>query len=47
MSPRPRPGILEVDPYVGGESKVAGQNRVTKLSSNEGAFGTPPGAQAA
>ncbi len=47
MSPRPRPGILEIDPYVGGESKVAGQNRVVKLSSNEGAFGTPPGAQAA
>ena len=47
MSPRPRAGILSVDPYVGGESKVAGQNRVVKLSSNEGAFGTPPGAQAA
>ena len=47
MSPRPRPEILAVEPYKGGESKVAGQNRVVKLSSNEGAFGTPPGAQAA
>ncbi len=47
MSPRPRPGILDVRPYKGGESKVVGQNRVIKLSSNEGAFGTPPGAQAA
>ena len=47
MSPHPRPGILQVQPYVGGESKVAGQNRVMKLSSNEGAFGTPPAAEAA
>ena len=47
MSPRPRPGILEIQPYVGGESTVSGQNRVVKLSSNEGAFGTPPRAQAA
>ena len=47
MSLRPRPGILAIDPYVGGESKVVGQNRVIKLSSNEGAFGTPPAAEAA
>ncbi len=47
MSLRPRSGILAVEPYVGGESKVAGQNRVIKLSSNEGAFGTPPAAEAA
>ena len=47
MSPRPRPGIMDIDPYVGGESTVAGQNRVIKLSSNEGAFGTPPRAQQA
>jgi histidinol-phosphate aminotransferase len=32
---------------VGGESTVPGVNRVFKLSSNEGAFGVPPGAQAA
>ena len=47
MSPRPRPGVLEIEPYVGGESKAAGQNRTVKLSSNEGAFGVPPGAVAA
>ncbi len=47
MSPRPRPEVLDIAPYVGGESKVAGQNRIVKLSSNEGAFGVPPGAQAA
>ncbi|HYZ62088.1 MAG TPA: histidinol-phosphate transaminase, partial [Acetobacteraceae bacterium] len=47
MSPRPRSGILEISAYVAGESKIAGQNRIVKLSSNEGAFGTPPAAQAA
>ena len=42
-----RPEILAIEPYVGGESKAPGQNRTVKLSSNEGAFGTPPGAVAA
>ena len=28
-------------------ARSPGQNRTIKLSSNEGAFGTPPGAQAA
>ena len=46
-SPRPRPEILEISPYVGGEATLAGVNRVHKLSSNEGAFGVPPGAQEA
>ena len=46
-SPRPRPEILEISPYIGGESSVPGVNRVYKLSSNEGAFGVPPGAQEA
>jgi len=39
MPPLPRPSILTIEPYVGGESKVAGANRVIKLSSNEGALG--------
>lgn len=47
MTPRPRPEILGISPYVGGESKVPGVNRVVKLSSNEGAFGVPPSATAA
>ena len=45
--PRPRRAVLEVSPYVGGESRVQGANRVIKLSSNEGAFGPPPGVRAA
>lgn len=45
--PAPRPSILDIEPYVAGESKLAGINRVIKLSSNEGAFGPPPGAIAA
>src|ERR1700712_611655 len=47
MPPSPRPSILDVSPYVGGVSKLPGVNRVIKLSSNEGAFGPPPGAIAA
>jgi histidinol-phosphate aminotransferase len=46
-SPRPRPEILDISPYVGGEATLEGINRVYKLSSNEGAFGVPPGAQEA
>ncbi|MEO8715187.1 MAG: histidinol-phosphate transaminase [Acetobacteraceae bacterium] len=42
-SPTPRPEVLEVSPYKGGESNVPGVNRIYKLSSNEGAFGPPPG----
>src|SRR6516165_7160262 len=45
--PRPRPEVLDISPYVGGESTLPGVNRVLKLSSNEGAFGVPPGAQEA
>ncbi|MDE2458641.1 MAG: histidinol-phosphate transaminase [Rhodospirillales bacterium] len=42
--PVPRPEIFSVAAYVGGESKLAGFETPTKLSSNEGAFGPPPGA---
>ncbi|MCC7282549.1 MAG: aminotransferase class I/II-fold pyridoxal phosphate-dependent enzyme, partial [Acetobacteraceae bacterium] len=45
--PRPRPAILGIEPYVAGESKLPGVNRVIKLSSNEGPFGPPPAAIAA
>lgn len=38
----PRPGILDIEPYVGGESTVAGVNRVIKLASNESALGPSP-----
>lgn len=38
----PRPGILDIAPYKGGESKLQGVSRVIKLSSNEGALGASP-----
>ena len=47
MSLSPRPEVMRIAAYVAGESKIAGVNRVIKLSSNEGAFGVPPGAAAA
>ncbi len=37
-------GVLSLKPYVGGTSSVQGVDRVIKLSSNEGAFGTNPAA---
>jgi len=46
-APTPRPGILDISPYVGGESKIAGVDRIMKLSSNEGALGPSPKALAA
>jgi histidinol-phosphate aminotransferase len=46
-APTPRPGILDISPYVGGVSKLAGVDRVIKLSSNEGALGPSPKAIAA
>jgi histidinol-phosphate aminotransferase len=39
--PRPRPEILSLPAYAGGEAKLPGMSRVIKLSSNEGAF-VPP-----
>lgn len=46
-TPQPRPEILGISPYIGGESNLPGVNRTIKLSSNEGAFGPSPGARAA
>ncbi len=46
-APTPRPGIMDIKPYVGGESAVEGVTRVLKLSSNEGALGPSPKAMAA
>lgn len=47
MLPTPRPTILQIEPYTPGVSRLPGAARVIKLSSNEGAFGPPPGAVAA
>ncbi|MEM7506158.1 MAG: histidinol-phosphate transaminase [Pseudomonadota bacterium] len=35
----PRPGVLDISPYVGGESEAKGANRVFKLSANENPLG--------
>ena len=43
----PRPGVLDIAPYEGGQSKIAGQDKIIKLSSNEGALGPSPQAIAA
>lgn len=43
MRPIARPEILAIEPYTPGVSKLPGVARVVKLSSNEGAFGPPPG----
>jgi len=45
--PRPLPGLLDIAPYVGGESEIEGVDRVIKLASNEGAFGPSPKAMQA
>jgi histidinol-phosphate aminotransferase len=43
----PRPGILDIAPYEGGQSRIAGRDTAIKLSSNEGALGPSPRALAA
>ena len=45
--PVPRPGIMEISPYVGGRSTADGHANSVKLSSNESALGPSPKAQAA
>lgn len=45
--PVPRPGIMDIAPYVGGKDTVEGVAKVRKLSSNEGALGPSPKAMAA
>ena len=41
--PQPRPGVLNIDPYIPGKSSAPGVAKVFKLSSNE----TPLGASEA
>ena len=45
--PQPRPGVLDIDPYVPGKSAAPGVARVFKLSSNETPLGPSPKAKAA
>ncbi len=42
QKPTPRPGIMDIAPYVGGEAKAAPGQRLLRLASNEGAYGPPP-----
>ena len=46
-APQPRPGILEIAPYVPGKSEAIGRATLFKLSSNESALGASPMAAAA
>ncbi len=46
-TPSPRPGILDIAPYVGGVHSAPGAGRVMVLSSNEGALGPSQKAMAA
>jgi histidinol-phosphate aminotransferase len=39
MTVRPRPGILEIEPYVGGKAEIETGERALKLSANESAIG--------
>jgi histidinol-phosphate aminotransferase len=45
--PQPRPGVLDIAPYVPGKSQAPGAAKVFKLSSNESPLGPSPKAIAA
>jgi histidinol-phosphate aminotransferase len=45
--PVPNPGILDIAPYIGGESHAPGAGRLIRLASNEGALGPSPRAMEA
>lgn len=47
MTFAPKPGVLDIAPYVGGRATVPGVSEPIKLSSNEGALGASPKAMAA
>lgn len=42
MPPKPRPGILQIQPYKAGESETKSQYKTIKLSSNETPLGASP-----
>jgi len=42
LMPKPNQGVMEIEPYVTGESKINGVDKIYKLSSNESALGAPP-----
>lgn len=47
VAPTPRPGILDIAPYVGGEARIEGVAKPIRLASNESALGPSPKAVAA
>jgi len=47
VRPQPRPGVLDISPYVPGKSQAPGAAKVFKLSSNETPLGPSPKAIAA
>ena len=47
MKPEPKPGILDISPYVGGRAAAPGAAKVFKLSSNESPLGPSPAVAAA
>ncbi|KKJ77843.1 histidinol-phosphate aminotransferase [Kiloniella litopenaei] len=47
MALKPQPGIMDVSPYVGGESKVEGVDRICRLASNENPLGASDAAKKA
>ncbi|MGB3688785.1 MAG: histidinol-phosphate transaminase [Jannaschia helgolandensis] len=46
-APTPQPGIMEIELYQGGASKVDGVTDILKLSSNENPYGAPESARIA
>ena len=46
-SPTVQPGIMQIAPYVAGDSELEGQDDIIKLSSNESALGPSPEASQA
>jgi len=47
LRPVPRPGVLDIAPYVPGKSSAPGVDKIYKLSSNESPLGPSPKAAAA
>ena len=47
MAPRPLPGILDIEPYKGGEATIPGIAKPVKLASNENPLGSSPTARRA
>ncbi len=45
--PIPKSGIMEINPYIGGEGRAPGRTRLVRLASNENPLGCSPLARAA